>query len=183
MITNIFNNNLAVELLYYLIEEKNKKYSFSQIKKITKFSNNGVYSATNTLVTYSILIKNKLKYELNSENKLVFQIIEILKSDKKKFKFISTYNFLQIREILKFLESKSLDKVYLFGSFAKGSQRKDSDIDIAIYSKNKIDILDWQYSLNQKNINVEFHLFNKKDKNNELQKNILKTGLLLINKK
>lgn len=182
MITNILENKLAIEVLYYLIEQPNRKYSFSQIKEYTKFSNNGIYSAINTLLSYSILIKTKNKLELNSENEDTLTIIELLRNDKKKFKFISTKNFLKIKKIIKFLESKNLEKAYLFGSFAKGNQRLDSDIDIAIFSKVRNDIQEWQFYFNSKNINVEFHQFNKIDKNNELQKNIFRDGILLINK-
>lgn len=47
------------------------------------------------------------------------------------------------RIIIEYLKNKLKPKiVYLFGSFAKGEGREDSDVDIAIYTDEKIDTYD-----------------------------------------
>ncbi len=182
MMTNILENRFAIELLYYLMEEPNKSFAVTKLKELTRFSNRSIYSCFETLISYNIVIQEKTKYRLNSENELTYKIIELLKEDKKKFKFISTRDFLKIKQIMKFLESEKFEKVYLFGSYARGSQNVNSDIDIAIFSKNELNVVEWQLYFENKKIKVEFHLFKKEDKNNSLQKKIFEEGVLLLEK-
>ncbi len=182
MMTNILENNFAVEILYYLIDEPNKIFSVTKLKELTGFSNNAIYSGFETLLSYNIVIQDKNKYRLNSENELTYKILELLKEDKKKFKFISTKDFLKIKKIMKFLEKVDFEKIYLFGSYARGSHNITSDIDIAIFSKKELNIVEWQLYFQSKKINVEFHLFKKLDKANTLQKKIFEEGILLLNK-
>ena len=182
MITNILSNNYSCELLYYLFEQPNKKFSITKLKEKTGFSNKGIYKGIKTLLSYSIIVQNNNKYELNADNGLTHDLMIFFKEEKSKFKFITTKSFLQIKKIMKFLEDKYFEEVYLFGSFSRGTQRVDSDIDIAIFSKDRIDTSMWQLNLEQKNIPVEFHYFNKKDKKDSLQKEIFEDGILLMKK-
>lgn len=91
------------------------------------------------------------------------------------------------KEYLNFIKSKfEVNKAYLFGSYAKGTQRDDSDIAIAIILKNKSDIIDSQIELmklrRKISLNIEPHPFYFKDFNvsNPLAFEILKYGEILV---
>lgn len=58
--------------------------------------------------------------------------------------------------IVKFLKSKLKPKfIYLFGSFAKGEGRDDSDIDLAVYTDKKINAYDLFVIANQLSFEVK----------------------------
>ena len=74
----------------------------------------------------------------------------IIKSQAKRFDFFSIINYNiyvdfegrnpmeeKIKELL--LEKTECEAIVLFGSYARGTQNSESDIDIAIKTKNKID--------------------------------------------
>lgn len=182
MLLNIFSNKYAIQIIYHLIETPNLSFKISEIKDKTNLSNKALYSGINTLISNQVLIKKKSKYELNFNYEKIEFLIKFLKEEKKEFKLISTKDFLNIKKILSFLEDKNFQEVYLFGSFAKGTQKINSDYDIAIISQNKLEISDWQFNFQQKGINVEFHLINKIQKDNLLHKEILNKSKLLLKK-
>ena len=103
-------------MVYTEIKERNGKKYYYRVKSIRngkKFKKNRVYLGKN-LSKEKLTIKemeadNKLNYEkrLKGLNKLKPKIIEILKKNKIK-------------------------KAGIFGSYARGDQRKDSDIDILV---------------------------------------------------
>lgn len=68
--------------------------------------------------------------------------------------------------IVEFLKNK-LDPefIYLFGSFARGEAREDSDIDLAIYTNKKIDAYDLFIMANQLSFKVkrDVQIVNLKD--------------------
>jgi predicted nucleotidyltransferase len=91
------------------------------------------------------------------------------------------------KEYLNLIKTKfDVKKAYIFGSFAKGSQHEDSDIDIAIILKKKTDIIESQIELmklrRKINLNIEPHPFYFKDFNvsNPLAYEILKYGEILV---
>lgn len=52
----------------------------------------------------------------------------------------------------------SLKKVYLFGSYAKGEQREDSDIDIAVVLNNMTDYFETQMQLMRLRRNIDLRI-------------------------
>jgi uncharacterized protein len=62
-------------------------------------------------------------------------------------------------------------QAFMFGSFAKGTNHEDSDIDIAIVVKNVSDIIDAQIDMmrlrRKVDLRIEPHPFTVKDFNNE----------------
>lgn len=91
------------------------------------------------------------------------------------------------KEYLNFIKSKfEINEAYLFGSYAKGTQRDDSDIDIAIILKKRSDIIDSQIELmklrRRISLDIEPHPFYFKDFNvsNPLAYEILKHGEILV---
>jgi len=81
-----------------------------------------------------------------------------------------------------------IEKAYLFGSFAKGSQHSDSDIDLAIVFQNVDDIIEMQILLLQlrteDDLLIEPHPFIYSDFNfsNPMVAEILKDGIELSGK-
>lgn len=80
----------------------------------------------------------------------------------------------------------SVKKAYLFGSYAKGHIRADSDIDLAIVFSNLKDTFDMQVKLmklrRKFDTRIEPHAFRESDfkLSNPLANEILKTGLEII---
>lgn len=92
------------------------------------------------------------------------------------------------REYVEFIRKKdpNIKKAYIFGSFAKGTDREDSDIDLAIIFKNLTDPFDMQVRLmklrRQFDTRIEPHPFRESDfrMSNPLAHEIMKTGLEII---
>ena len=82
----------------------------------------------------------------------------------------------------------SVNKAILFGSFAKGTNHDDSDIDIAIILNNVTDIIDAQIDLmklrRKIDLRIEPHPFKINDFNssNPVVHEILKYGIIIKNK-
>ena len=74
-------------------------------------------------------------------------------------------------------------KVYLFGSFAKGDEREESDIDVAIILNNMTDVFSTQRELmrlrRKVDLRIEPHPINEKDFNilNPFAFEIQQTGI------
>ncbi len=75
------------------------------------------------------------------------------------------------------------ERVFLFGSFAKGTYHKDSDIDLALVFKSITDIIDMQIELmkmrRDEDLMIEPHPFSKEDfqQSNPVVFEILKSGI------
>ncbi len=79
-------------------------------------------------------------------------------------------------------------KAFLFGSFAKGTNHNDSDIDIAIVIQNVSDIIDTQIEMmklrRKIDLRIEPHPFTVNDftKENPVVNEILNSGIQIMNK-
>ena len=63
------------------------------------------------------------------------------------------------KKYVKFISAKfPVRKVILFGSFAKGNQYEDSDIDIAIIISNSNDIIDTQIEMMKLRRNIDLRI-------------------------
>lgn len=87
---------------------------------------------------------------------------------------------------LDFVKGKfDIQTALLFGSYAKGTNHEDSDIDIAIVLKHVNDIIDIQIELmklrRKIDLRIEPHPFNQSDfnRNNPVVSEILKYGINL----
>ena len=78
-------------------------------------------------------------------------------------------------------------QAFMFGSFAKGTNHEDSDIDIAIVVNNVSDIIDTQIDMmklrRKVDLRIEPHPFMVNDFNqaNPVVNEILKSGIQIIN--
>ena len=89
--------------------------------------------------------------------------------------------------ISNFMEKYNIEQVFLYGSFAKGTNHSDSDIDLAIVLPYISDIIDVQIDLMQmrtdENLSIEPHPFRKEDFNinNPIAAEILRHGIEITN--
>lgn len=80
-----------------------------------------------------------------------------------------------------------IDNVFLFGSYAKGTQHADSDIDLAFIFKSTDDIIDMQIELmmmrTDDELMIEPHPFSLSDfePSNPMASEIIKNGIELRN--
>ena len=92
---------------------------------------------------------------------------------------------LSVNYIKSIIDKYKIERVILFGSFAKGTNHEDSDIDLAIILKSIDDIIDVQIDLlnlrNDDNLLIEPHPFRLIDFNqsNPVASEILKHGIEL----
>ena len=92
------------------------------------------------------------------------------------------------RQYFNFIKKRdpNVKKVYMFGSFAKGTIREDSDIDLAIIFKNLDDPFDMQVQLmklrRKFDTRIEPHPFKESDfqTSNPFANEILNTGIEII---
>jgi uncharacterized protein len=102
------------------------------------------------------------------------------------------YNQENLKKIIDIFINKisteiEIDALYLFGSFAKGTADRYSDIDIAIFSRNFegsrfIDKKKLNKHILSTSIDLEVHPFNTNDfnNNNPFVQEIMKTGIRII---
>ena len=78
-----------------------------------------------------------------------------------------------------------IKETFLFGSYAKGTNHDDSDIDIAVVVKGAVDIIDTQIELmklrRKIDLRIEPHPFNEVDftRSNPVVNEILKHGIAI----
>lgn len=85
-------------------------------------------------------------------------------------------------QILEFLNSNvKLNLIYIFGSFARGEGREDSDIDIAIYTMEKVDSYDLFIMANELSFLVkkDIQIINLSEASTVFKAQILGTGELI----
>ena len=115
------------------------KYTYNDFKeKLNEKSNSFLTSSLKKFEELNLIqiekINNSKIYYLNLENDLVFNYIEIINQDFYKTKIIEkTINLLK-EELNKNLYSYS---ILIFGSYAIKKEKKNSDLDIAIYIEDE----------------------------------------------
>jgi len=81
----------------------------------------------------------------------------------------------------------NVKRAYIFGSYARGNQKEDSDIDIAVVLGSIKDFFEVQMELFRRrrhiDLRIEPHPFDEKDfsLNNPFAAEILKTGIEILN--
>jgi predicted nucleotidyltransferase len=124
--------NGVICLEAFLSDYKGKKTA-SEVARIIKLPQQTASRELNKLAE-----SGRLEYEIKGKNKLFFLdfnkqtsrvLIEIAEL-KKSFEFMEQHN--QINLIINSL-IKSSESIVIFGSYASGKQKEDSDLDMAIF--------------------------------------------------
>ena len=157
--SKLIDNNKLLEIFY---ENPNKWYHIREISRIIKLS-----------PTTASKYLNKLKKEGILDNKEERRHI-LFRANTEDKKFITkkiNYNIDKIKNsgLITFLEEELIypKAIILFGSYAKGENTPDSDIDIFVLteSKKKINLSDYE-----KNLKTEIQLFVHNNKEFQLMK-------------
>ncbi len=85
--------------------------------------------------------------------------------------------------LIEFCNKNKIDLLVLFGSFSKGKQKKNSDIDFAYYSKiklNDLKLLDKLYNIFENKFEIDLINLNKEDLNPFLKFRIFKEGKIIF---
>ena len=153
--------------------EPTKKHYLIEISKKIKLAHTSVKKHLSALKELGIIKeeveeKGDRKYPLYKAN-----------LEKKEYKFYKKiYNLNQIKGLIKFLKDNIMPKtIILFGSYSRGEDTEESDIDLFIQCKEeKIDISKFEKFLNR---NIQLH-FKKdfKEYSKELKNNII-NGIIL----
>jgi predicted nucleotidyltransferase len=148
-----------------------KEFGLRELSRISKIAPKSVKNYLKKFLSKKIIIEKKINkipvYFANRENK-----------DFIFYKKISNMNIINESGIIDYIYDSCLpDAIILFGSFSRGEDIKDSDIDIYVQSKEKILMLENYEKLIKKRINVLFSsTFDKLS--NELKNNLINGKIL-----
>ena len=139
------NNNLfgkgRTKILECFYNNKNKEIYFSEILRETKLTQNTTLKHLANLQRFNMIISTKkignTFFKINSKNPLIYAILSYF--DYKKLNELPSERKRAINEFLDKIQVKPLI-VIVFGSTAKGTFGKESDIDIIlIYNKKELE--------------------------------------------
>ncbi len=113
-----------------------KEYSYKELKGKEK-SNNAVQSAIKRFKDKNLLTERKVGtsklYSLNLKNELVYPLLELMVQEKLSLAVKKSVVILR-KELERYTLFYSL---IIFGSYANNTQKKDSDLDIAVIIQDK----------------------------------------------
>jgi predicted nucleotidyltransferase len=188
----------AWKILFVFAEAPGKAVSRKEIQQLTKLGNKVLTKFLLLLEKFGMITSSKIGkayyYKLNLSNPFVEQIIETILLEKKQ---LNNPDFAALNVLREFVyeltnaDLENLEQVILFGSYAKRTFSKDSDIDVAIITAEKsaddelliTDIIDRLHKRFRKEIQPHHYTANefKERKNKDkLIKEILKDGIRLV---
>jgi len=133
-INDIIDSPLKVAILRVLVSRKGFKATGREIAKLTGFSVPSTHDSLKSLHDRNILqleiIGKQHIYSLNEEDRIVLKIIRPMFEAESGVKD-EIQHFL-LTEIKNAGIKKEIVSLILYGSVAKGSARKNSDIDVAV---------------------------------------------------
>jgi predicted nucleotidyltransferase len=177
MIINILNNKSVWKLLALISYSPGSGYTRQEILRLLKWNNLSLDRTLKKLEFYKIIEKEKRIIKINFSNEESNSLLDIIEKDKKKLNYPSFELFLILNEFLRLIENKNIDFIYLFGSHAKKIASVKSDIDIAIFSDKKINLIEAKDKILQEfNKEIQLHLFKINEKG-KLIDDILKNGV------
>jgi len=186
---------LELKVVDLLARNKGQKFTINEIARILKSHYSFLHRTINKLTDEGVIIKEAAGRaylcSINLSNEKTFALIQLSEIEKKNEFYNSN------KEIKVMLEdfvcsAKLLNpiSIVLFGSYAKGTATKESDIDILLISKTKIDkkidnivnkIIKEMYAKYGKEINVILMSIKdfKKQKDKDVIKEIIKDHCIL----
>lgn len=186
MIVTLFQDKVVYKLLVFMIFVKGRGYTFNDFKTHLKLSNISIYKALSKLEFYGIIKKNGVVYKLDLSNEYAVYVCSIIEKDMKRFEGLEQGVILLLLEFVSLIDTiSSIKNVIVFGSYAKRTQTKHSDIDIALISLNPVDVFEFAYKIEEKyKVHLEIHNFSVKDFSSSassmLIKEIKRDGIYII---
>lgn len=132
------------KILLLMSETPGKMLTRKQIRGHTKIGNKVLVKFLLLLEKFDLLqtTKNGRKhyYKLNMHNPYTKSIIELINVERRQLNAVYFSHLLVLREFVYELTNfdfKNIKRIILFGSVAKHTARVDSDIDLAVITKEK----------------------------------------------
>lgn len=185
MISTILNDKVTWKILFEFSYAKGKGYRATELKKSIGINNASLYKVLDKLDFYKIIFKENSFYKIDFTIPLSEKLFDIIEQDKKKFNYIDKNAIFILIDFLEKIDSfTAIKQIYVFGSYAKRTNSIYSDIDIAIISKEKIDLFEIIYPLENKyDKTIEIHNFLEKEfskNNSKLIEEIKRDGIALL---
>lgn len=179
MITNIINNKSVWKLLALISYSPGAGYTRKEILELLNWNNLTLDRAVKKIEFYNIINRDKRIIRLNFENADTSKLLEIIEYEKKKMNFPSFELFIILKDFLRLIESKNIKNIYLFGSHAKKTASINSDIDVAIFSNKKINLIEAKQVISdQYGKEIQLHYFKPNEKNKIIEE-VIKHGIKL----
>ncbi|MBL7169758.1 MAG: nucleotidyltransferase domain-containing protein [Candidatus Aenigmarchaeota archaeon] len=171
----LFFRESSFKVAELIFNYPNKIFHIRKLAKETGLSTTAVISATEELEEFEIVkvektdITTNIKANLESDSCIFY---------KKVFNLYRLERYAIIEELKRFFRPEI---IVLFGSFAKGEDIEESDIDVLIIS-NVVDILDnvnlskYEKLLNRK---INLHILPSLEKSSNEFKNTIANGIVL----
>lgn len=193
-----FGTRTAWKMMFVFCEAPGKGISRKEIQKFTKLGNKMLTKFLLLMEKYDIIISSKIGksyyYKLNLSNPFVTQIVDIVQAEKKELNNPDFFALNLLREFVYELTNtnlKNLNRVLLFGSYAKRTHGKESDIDVAIILNEKnagdelliTQIISKLSRRFKKEIQPHYYAakeFEKLSKKEGMEKEMLKDGIRLL---
>ncbi|MBN1544003.1 nucleotidyltransferase domain-containing protein [Candidatus Woesearchaeota archaeon] len=188
----------AWKILFVFAEAPGKAISRKEIQQLTKLGNKVLTKFLLLLEKFSIITSEKIGkayyYKLNLSSAFTEQIIETIMLEKKQ---LNNPDFAALNVLREFVyeltnaDLENIEQVILFGSYAKRTFSRDSDIDVAIITTEKsadgelliTDIIDRLHKRFKKEIQPHYYTakdFKALEKKDRLVKEIVKDGIRLL---
>jgi len=193
-----FGTRTAWKIMFVLGEAPGKAVSRKEIQILTKAGNKVTAKFLMLMEKFDIIASFKIGktyfYKMNLSNPFVGQILEIVSLEKKQLNNPDFAVLNILREFVYELTNanlENLNRIILFGSYAKRTYRKDSDIDTAVILKEKnindelliTEIIDKLNKRFKKEIQPHYYTadeFKKLGKKEGLARDIIKDGIVLL---
>ena len=138
---------LELKIVDLLAKDIKKIFTINEIANTLEEFYSFVHRTVNRLNKDGVIIKNKAGKSylcsLNLENEKTLALLQLSEIEKReKFYYANKELKLILEDFVETVEShhKNTVAIVLFGSYAKGTATKESDIDILLISKEKIEI-------------------------------------------
>jgi predicted nucleotidyltransferase len=134
---NLFNNN-QFRIITVFLNNLGRSLYMREIERLSGLDIKTVSRELNVLLDNNVMdYEEKGKIKLyNLKNTLETESIIIATEAYRTIKFMEKHQLRQLLELNKIID------FIIFGSYAKGDEKKDSDIDIVIFSKKNKKIID-----------------------------------------
>lgn len=137
--------NEKLKILRFLIENRTEEFSIRQIAKTRKINYKSAYNALKLLENEGVVsVKRKGNISLCSFNRKINPSVYFVENERRET-ILKDKNLKVLFERIKIIPEQFI--ILLFGSYAKGTQKKGSDIDILLIAdddekvSNELDLL------------------------------------------
>ncbi len=156
-----------------------KEYTFKEIKQLSREKSNSVLqNAFKQFLKERLIIQRKIGtsklYRINHENSKAYNYISLYSYEKH------SKTVRQTIEIIKREIKETFYSLVIFGSYAKSLASKKSDLDIAVFVKNKIEKKRVKIALNSASnktpLDIDYHIITEKEFQEMLKANYENLG-------